>query len=105
MAGSRKYAENLVIVNGRAVYKFDNGYGASVICNPGSYGYDQGLMELAVIVFCGNGYDLTYDTPITYDVIGYLDENGVDEVLGAISRLDENGNLKEDDPWFKSDWA
>lgn len=32
------------------VYKFDNGYGASVVCSPNhSYGGSEGLWELAVL--------------------------------------------------------
>lgn len=90
---------------GHPVYRFPNGYGASVVCHPGSYGFEQGLMELAVLKFDRNEYDLVYDTPITDDVMGFLDESQVDTILEAIFRLDENGQLKEDDPWFDSEWA
>ncbi len=53
----------------QAVITFDNGYGASVVCTPHTYGGDRGLYELAVL---GKDGHLTYDTPITNDVIGYL---------------------------------
>jgi len=39
-------------------FKFPNGYGASVICNPYSYGGARGLYELAVL---RNGH-ICYDT-------------------------------------------
>lgn len=65
------------------VYKFPNGYGASVIKHQGSYGYAQGLWELAVL-FEG---ELCYDTEITSDVIGHLNDPEVDNLLGQIFRL------------------
>jgi hypothetical protein len=52
----------------QAVFKFDNGYGASVIYGAGTYG-----VEMAVALFDENGdWDITYDTPITDDVIAYI---------------------------------
>jgi len=33
----------------RKLFEFDNGYGASLVKCPGSYGYEQGLWELAVL--------------------------------------------------------
>ena len=63
-------------------HKFDNGYGASVITN--GYGGEHGLFEVAVLDRRGR---LTYDTPITDDVIGWLDPQGVVDVLAAIAAL------------------
>lgn len=63
---------------------FDNGYGASIIKTPSSYGGNEGLYELAVTDLHGQ---LTYDTPITDDVIGYLSEEEVSEVLKKIQEL------------------
>ena len=65
-------------------YTFDNGYGASVICNQGSYGNTDGLFELAVLDKNGN---LCYDTPITDDVEGYLFQ-GVVDILNDIAELE-----------------
>ena len=65
------------------VYKFPNGYGASVIKHKGSYGYHKGLWEVAVL-FHG---ELCYDTEITNDVLGHLNDPEVDNVLGKIFRL------------------
>ena len=72
------------------LYRFDNGYGASVVQFPYSYGFDEGLWELAVIEFEGeynDDFDITYDTPITDDVIGHLTENDVHRVLRDIESL------------------
>ncbi len=64
---------------------FDNGYGASVVKGPMSYGGDRGLYELAVLD--SNG-DLTYDTPVTNDVEGYLSEEDVTKLLEQIQKLE-----------------
>jgi hypothetical protein len=65
------------------LYQFPNGYGASVIKHKGSYGFDKGLWELAVL----NEGELCYDSEITGDVIGYLNDPQVDNILGQIARL------------------
>lgn len=64
-------------------YKFDNGYGASVICNSGSYGVQDGLFEVAIL----KGDDICYDTPISPDVVGWLDFAGVADILNQIKAL------------------
>lgn len=69
------------------VYKFDNGYGASVIRNQFSYGGPEGKWELGVLEFEGENWYLTYDTPITTDVIGYLSWAEVEELLEKIASL------------------
>jgi hypothetical protein len=78
------------------IYRFDNGFGASVVQFTvggigGSYGADSGLWELAVIRFTGENTDadftLTYDTPITDDVLGRLTDEDVQVTLGLIRAL------------------
>ena len=66
------------------VFEFSNGYGASVICNPFSYGGEHGLWEVAVL----QGDFLCYTTPVTDDVVGWLSAHGVAQVLDDICRLD-----------------
>ena len=68
----------------RAFIKFDNGYNASVIRTENSYGNELGLYELAVLDKHG---DLCYDTPITNDVLGYLNEDDVTKALKQIQEL------------------
>lgn len=77
------------------LYRFDNGYGASVVRFPYSYGGDSGLWELAVTEYHGEGtdsYSLTYETEITNDVIGHLTEGEVDELLARIEALPARAN-------------
>jgi hypothetical protein len=63
---------------------FENGYGASVVKGEYTYGGKDGLYELAVLD--SNG-DLTYETPITSDVEGYLTEDEVTKLLEQIQLL------------------
>lgn len=63
---------------------FENGYGASIVKTPHSYGGDRGLYELAVF---GTDGHITYDTPITTDVIGYLRDIDVTDVMEKIQQL------------------
>lgn len=72
------------------VYRFGNGYGASVIRTRYSYGSDDGLYELAVTKYKGDDafdFELCYDTEITNDVIGHLAESDVDALLEKIEAL------------------
>jgi hypothetical protein len=64
--------------------QFENGYGASVVKTEYTYGGKDGLYELAVLDTNG---DLTYETPITNDVIGYLREIDVTDVMEKIQQL------------------
>jgi hypothetical protein len=72
-------------------FVFKNGYGASVIKHIGTYGSEDDLFELAVIKkeTNSNKYHLCYPTPIADDVIGYLTNNEVLELLERIKNLKE----------------
>lgn len=69
------------------IFHFENGYGANIARGPYTYGGPKGLWELAVTKKTRDGWDLCYDTPITHDVIGWLDELGVVKVLKRIEDL------------------
>lgn len=70
----------------QTIYRFANGYGASVI-NDG-YGSQAGLKELAVLELVeGEKFELTYETPITDDVLGHLTDEDVDRALKDIEAL------------------
>jgi len=55
----------------QAVWRFPNGYGASVISGPYSYG-----VELAVVKFDNDyedfDFELVYNTPVADNVIGHI---------------------------------
>ena len=73
--------------NHQRLFKFTNGYGASVVTGPYTYGGDEGLYELAVLEFTGDKHALCYTTEITDDVIGYLTEEDVQDILARIEAL------------------
>lgn len=85
--GNKEFLVKSVPVMGGIKHRFTfpNGYTASVIRYPGSYGYEMDLWEVAVL------YDdeIVYDTPITNDVIGWLSEEEVKETLLQIRNLPE----------------
>jgi hypothetical protein len=63
---------------------FDNGYGVSVVSHSYSYGGKDGLFEVAVLDKDG---ELTYDTPVTNNVIGYLNPEDVTEIMEQVQSL------------------
>lgn len=70
----------------QTIYKFSNGYGASVI----KFNYVYFGIEIAVLRFDENGnWDIDYSTPITNDVIGGLNEESRDSVLQQIFDLEK----------------
>jgi hypothetical protein len=63
---------------------FENGLGVSVVSHTYSYGGKDGLFEIAVLDEDG---DLTYNTPVTNDVIGYLNPDEVTEIMEQVQNL------------------
>ena len=87
---SNKFKDYIVEQNDlgypQTIYKFPNGYGASVI----KFNYVYFGIEIAVLSFDEDGnWDINYSTPITNDVIGGLDEESRDSVLQQIFELKE----------------
>jgi hypothetical protein len=68
----------------QCIVQYSNGYGASIVKTPYTYGGDNGLYELAVF---GKDGHITYDTPITDDVEGHLNESDVESLLNRIKEL------------------
>ncbi len=69
-------------------FKFDNGYGASVVKFEGTMGFDNDKYELAVIKFTdGDNFHLVYDTPIASDIVGHLSNAEVLDYLERIKNL------------------
>jgi len=80
------------------LYKFQNGYGASVVRfgwrfhddkkRYASYTRNDQQWEVAIIRWVSpRRFELAYNTSITGDVLGYLTKKGVEEVLEKIRKL------------------
>ena len=87
---SEKFKDYIVEQNDlgypQMIYKFPNGYGASVI----KFNYVYFGIEIAVLRFDENGnWDIDFRTPITNDVIGGLNEEERDNVLQQIFDLEK----------------
>ncbi len=67
-------------------YKFENGYGASIVMLPKNMAYKPGW-ELAVLKWKGNESELVYNTSITEDVLPGLSILEVNELLEKIEQL------------------
>lgn len=68
----------------QTVYRFDNGYGASLIVG-GMFAY--GGREIAVLAFDGDEWSICYSTPLTDDVIGHLSPEEARSTLLSIQNL------------------
>jgi hypothetical protein len=66
------------------IYKFPNGYGASVVQHEHSYGGREGLFELTMLDSSG---EICYSSPVTNGVIGWLTMEQVDGLLDDINKL------------------
>ncbi len=97
MNPKQKYLKSTHDFNGgiQKIYEFPNGYGASVVKHKGSYGYLNGLWELAVLDADGS---LCYTTEITDDVIGHLNDPEVDAILRRIEQL---WKIKQNVRWVR----
>lgn len=77
----------------QTIYKFPNGYGASVI----KFNYVYFGIEIAVLRFDEDGnWDIDYGTPITNDVVGGLSEEERDNVLQQIFDLEKVKEIEND---------
>jgi len=80
------------------IFRFNNGFGASVIKHMGSYGHQDDKWELAVIKFEGEReWDLVYYTDITNDIEGHLTDEDVNNLLDRIKNLDRFGKETTED--------
>lgn len=81
--------EHLLNGGTQTIYKFPNGYGASVICGGlYTYGDDERPYKLAVLKFqpSSDGFYLCYDTPITDDIVAY--QTG-EQIIGLLQQIKE----------------
>lgn len=77
------------------VLHFPNGYGASIIKFFGSYGYEQDKWELALLMKCGEGWDLCYTELVGEDVVGFLSDEEVNMILEKIMIGEVNCDLHD----------
>jgi hypothetical protein len=68
----------------RYLVECPNGYSASIVKHPFSYGGNEGFWELAVVL---HGR-LVYDTPVTSDVEGWLTEDDVLALAREVAALE-----------------
>ena len=81
-----KFQDHTLVGRKQCIVQFPNGYGASIVQGEHTYGGSKGLYELAVF---GKNGEITYDTSITDDVLGYLSEEEVEKTLIDIKNLDK----------------
>ena len=72
------------MIGKKARMHFDNGYGVSVVSHNHSYGGRDGLYEVGVL---DSDDQLTYDTSVTNDVLGYLTEEDVTDIMKRVQEL------------------
>ena len=79
-------SNNWMGVNGaQYTFEFPNGYSASVTKSYGSYGWNMDLWEVALMV---DG-ELKYLNDFEWDVIGNLDDEGVNAILKKVMNYEE----------------
>jgi hypothetical protein len=80
-----RFQDHTLVLRKQCIVQFPNGYGASIVQGEHTYGGKDGLYEIAVF---GKDGHITYSTPITDDVLGYLSEEEVEKTLIDIKNLD-----------------
>ena len=81
-----KFQDHTLVGRKQCIVQFPNGYGASIVQGEYTYGGKDGLYEIAVF---GKDGHISYSTPITDDVLGYLSEEEVEKTLTDIKNLDK----------------
>lgn len=83
------YAETVRLRTGHQVrYRFDNGFGASVVRHSGSYGSKYGLWEVALIHYEKDGdWELVYNKGKFADVVGDVHVDDVSGLLDTIAAM------------------
>ena len=68
----------------QAIMYFPNGFGVSVVKGPWFYSSKSEPYELAVLHKDGS---ITYDTPITNDVLGYCTRDDITDIMKQVQEL------------------
>ena len=71
------------------LFRFGNDFGASVVRHDGSYGNrnGEGLWEIALIQYSGDEWDFVYEREMFSDVIGWQNEEEIEEIVNWIRAL------------------
>lgn len=79
-----KFSPHPFVENGdQAIIHFDNGYGVSVLVGNEFYSNGIDTYEVAIL----KDGNITYETPITNDVLGYLSKKEVTKVMKQVQQL------------------
>ena len=81
------------IFNGvQEIYRFPNGYGASVVKHDFSYGHQWNMWEMGLLKFNNEGEKrlMTHSPYFEDTVIGYLDDAEVLKLLNWIKNIETN---------------
>lgn len=71
------------------IFAFNNNFGLSVIKAPFTYGYDEDMWECAMLQLIGNKYGLYYCELTDNDVIGYMADYRVNNLLRKVKEWKE----------------
>jgi len=80
-------ARGSVMMGQQAKMFFDNGYGVSVVLGSNFYSNGRDTYELAVLSGDADSWTITYDTPVTNDVLGHLSSLEVTNAMLAVQAL------------------
>lgn len=78
---------------------FGNGFGVSIIRGHYTYGGEEGLYELAIISDDG----LQYNTAMTEDVLGYLTEKEIEQIVYSVQCLENYSPDKKSHDFINGD--
>lgn len=103
-----EYRQGTTTFHSQLIAEFPNGYGASVVRGPYTYGGPEGYFELAVLHYDptddgGDRWPLCYQSGITDDVIGWLTPEQVVAKLHEIARLERRSLCDHRMRWFDTD--
>lgn len=80
----KKYSENM-----RAIMFFPNGYGVSVLFGDAFYSNGIDTYELAVLFGDEKNPVIAYNTPITNDVLAFIDKEEVTKAMIEVQQLEK----------------
>lgn len=80
--GSLSFPERDDLEVAQTLIKFPNGYGISFVKGPASYGLEAGIIK-----HHKDEWHLCFDTPVTRDVLGHLEDKDIIPLCKSVSEL------------------